>query len=235
MACLPCPASYSTSFDQLFLRVLTPGWHAMCRIVERVPWFGLDLQFWFFSIFWFLILICVLAPVSHAMCQIIEHIPWVLTKLDMPLLHIHWTAHFCEDPFYHLLTIHLRRCHSERVPFWEGAILRECHSPARTLADGAVITAPLNHLTLAVMAARESEEKPKCLFTLSATESTRTPSQMQEFHPWRVRCGWGVRNVGVLKAGLLKNGFECKSTLLRFAKGWSQAKVVSFSFIENYR
>ena len=34
-----------------------------------------------------------------------------------------------------------------------------------------------------------------------------------------------------LNAGLLKNGFECKSTLLRIAKGCSQAKVASFSFI----
>ena len=153
MACLPCPASFSTSFDQLFLRVLTPGWHAMCRIVERVPWFWIGSSV-FLSIFWFLILICVLALASHAMCQIIEHIPWVLTKLDEPLLHslnrsLLWRS--LPPPTYHSF---------EKVPFWEGAILRECHSPARTLADGAVITAPLNHLTLAVMAAREASKNP---------------------------------------------------------------------------
>ena len=121
MACLPCPASYSTSFDQLFLRVLTPGWHAMCRIVERVPWFWIGSSILIFSIFWFLILICVLAHASHAMCQIIEHIPWVLTKLDKPLLHslnrsLLWRS---------LLP---PTCHSfEKVPFWESAILRREH------------------------------------------------------------------------------------------------------------
>ena len=148
ITCLPCPASYSTSFDQLFLRVLTPGWHAMCQIVERVPWFGIGSSVLIFSIFWFLILICVLAHASHAMCHMSDNWTYSLSS--------HKTRRD-SSPLIELPTF-VKIPSTTYLPFiWEGAILRECHSPARTLADGAVITAPLNHLTLAVMAAREAE------------------------------------------------------------------------------
>ena len=147
MACLPCPASYSTSFDQLFLRVLTPGWHAMCRIVERVPWFWIGSSVFYF--FHFLILdfdLCFCACLTR---NVSDNWAYCLSSHNEP-----WRA--C-SPLIELPTF-VKIPSTTYLPFiWEGAILRECHSPARTLADGAVITAPLNHLTLAVMAAREAE------------------------------------------------------------------------------
>ena len=179
------------------------------------PDFGLDLQFFFLH---FLILdfdLCFGACLTRNVSD-----NWTYSLSS----HKTWRA---SSPLIEPLTF-VKIPSTTYLPFiWEGAILRECHSPARTLADGAVITAPLNHLTLAVMAAREASKNPNA-FLRSRPQRASTPSQMQEFHPWMVQCGWRVRNVGVLKAGLLKNGFECKSTLLRNAKGCSQAKVVSF-------
>ena len=116
MACLPCPASYSTSFDQLFLRVLTPGWHAMCRIVERVPWFWIGSSVFFLH---FLILdfdLCFGACLTRNVSD-----NWTYSLSS----HKTWRA---SSPLIEPLTF-VKIPSTTYLPFiWEGAILRECHS-----------------------------------------------------------------------------------------------------------